>query len=319
MIVESQFTPNPLLTNRHLQTLIGPFMVPVRFHPDRWQTIDLPDDDFLEIAWFGEGEGPIVLVAHGLEGSYRSHYIQRVIAKLLPNQWRVAVMHFRSCGRAMNRRMNSYHSGSSDELASALEVIAKQQSAQLYGLGFSLGGNVLLKWLGESSGQGVLKKAMAVSVPLKLDVCATSISRGMSRIYQKHLIDALKVKTRQKLTMDLPGPMLTHPIDLKRIKNFWQFDHLITAPLNGFAGVDDYYEKASSFQFLPHIDTPTLILQALDDPFMSPDIIPEVDQLGSQVVLELSQTGGHVGFLDHLKPLTRPCFLANRVYEYFSK
>ncbi|WP_144392985.1 hydrolase [Pleionea sediminis] len=318
MIIESKFKPWPGIANRHLQTLAGPLLISTRYQPNRWQVIDLPDDDFLEFAWFGKEDSPTLVISHGLEGSYQSHYIQRLIAKFLKHQWCVVVAHFRSCGRNLNRSMSTYHSGSSDELGFAIKVIKNQTQHPVYAVGFSLGGNVLLKWLGENPEQTDIKKAMAVSVPFKLSTCATAISQGMSRIYQKHLIDSLKLKMQQKLSENLPGPQLSSSVDLSAIKNFWQFDHYVTAPLSGFESADDYYQKASSYQFISKIQTPTLLLQSLDDPFMTEEVIPEREQLGPGLILELSRYGGHVGFLDHLNVFSKDCFLARRVFDYFS-
>ena len=317
MIIESEFQPAKMLANRHVQTLIGPLLVSVSQQPKNWSEIALPDGDFMEIAWFGPDNGPLLLILHGLEGSYRSHYIQRVIKPFITAGWRIAVAHFRGCGRKINARSRSYHSGSSDDLTAAIEHLQQSRQLPTSILGFSLGGNVLLKWLGENPDQQVVKRAMAVSVPFKLDVCATSIGRGFSRTYQKHLIGILKKKTRQKLLLQLPGHQIDEP-DWRSINNFWQFDHLVTAPLNGFNGVNDYYQQASSYQFLPMIKTPTLILQALDDPFMSPEVLPEEAQLGPGITLELSQFGGHVGFFDQLPPHKQPCFLGQKAFAFLT-
>ncbi|MCO7224471.1 hydrolase [Pleionea sp. CnH1-48] len=320
MIVESQFKPLSLLANRHLQTLVGPLFVPVTHQPEQWQSIALEDDDFLELAWFGlEAQGPLLAIAHGLEGSYESHYIQRVLSRLLPANWQVVVMHFRSCGPTMNKKMRSYHSGSSDDLDKALEFIsARQPGRELFALGFSLGGNVLLNWLGENPKQKLLRAAMAVSVPLLLHECASTMERGFARIYQKHLIDSLKKKSQLKLDLALPGYEMIAAADIHQLDTFWQFDDQITAPLHGFDGVHDYYLRASSFYKLPAIETPTLILHAQDDPFMSEKVIPESQWLSASTVMEVSQSGGHVGFIDQTR-LQGDCFLARRVQNFFHR
>ncbi len=318
MIIESEFKPRGLLANRHLQTLLGPLTMPVKHQPARWQTIQLSNDDFMEVAWFGHDNKPLLLMLHGLEGSYKSHYIQRVLNVALLRHWQVAVLHFRSCGQRINARMESYHSGVSHDLHEALPQIISSKTTAVGALGFSLGGNVLLKWLGENPEQQIIHQAMAVSVPLKLDICATSIDRGFSKLYQKHLVDQLKRKTHYKMSQQLPGLGLSIKQPLKSIRNFWQFDDAVTAPLHGFESATDYYNKASSFYFLPKIKTPTLVLQSLDDPFMSPEVIPGKEQLGSGVTIEVSRTGGHVGFIDHWQFRHRSCFLAEKVVRYFS-
>jgi hypothetical protein len=291
--------------------------MPVKHHPVRWQRLAAEPGDFMEIAWFGNSDRPLLLILHGLEGSYRSHYVQRVLNGALDRDWQVGVLHFRSCGRELNTRMESYHSGVSHDLQAALSQLVEAGYSAIGILGFSLGGNVLLKWLGENPRQSIVQRAMAVSVPLKLDLCASAIDQGFSKLYQKHLIDQLKRKTQCKLQRQLPGPRPNLSVPLTNIKNFWQFDEAVTAPVHGFANAADYYHQASSFYYLPNISTPTLILQSLDDPFMNRDVLPEQNQLGSGVVLEVSEKGGHVGFIDHWQFKHRHCFLANKVADYF--
>ncbi len=318
MIFESRFNPQATLANRHLQTLLGPLLMPVQLHPTQWLSLELPDDDFLEVALFGERSRPMLVLLHGLEGSYQSHYAQRVIRQSLANHWQVAVVHFRSCGRELNRRMNSYHSGASGDLQSAVEALDNRfKSINKVALGFSFGGNVLLKWLGENPKQTSFLAAMAVSVPLKLDKCADAISQGFSQVYQKHLVDLLIEKTKKKLALELPGPQLSPAINFNSIRNFWQFDHQVTAPLHGYSSAEDYYRRASSYYFLPFIETPTLILHALDDPFMSPDVLPGKSGCGSCVIIEASEKGGHVGFIDHWRFREHSCFLAQKVTHHF--
>ncbi|NVJ58965.1 MAG: alpha/beta fold hydrolase [Gammaproteobacteria bacterium] len=284
--------------------------------PDQWFEHELPDRDFIELAWFGEKDWPVLLLLHGLEGSYKSHYIQRILHHLRSENIAVCVAHFRSCGRKLNRLTSSYHSGISEDLTELLGFSWLKDAKEVYAAGFSLGGNVLLKWLGENPEQTKIKRAMAVSVPMKLDICANAINTGMSRVYQKHLIDLLKVKTRKKLALDLPGPPISLKIDLNRIENFWQFDDSITAPLHGFSSVQDYYQKASSYPWLKHITVPTLILQALDDPFLDPDVLPDQNSMSETVHLEVSEVGGHIGFIESLN-WRQSCFLSRRLRSFF--
>jgi len=184
-------------------------------------------------------------------------------------------------------------------------------------LGFSLGGNVLLKWLGENPKQSFFRSAMAVSVPLKLDECASAIDSGFSKLYQKHLIRSLVKKTACKLNGNFPGPLLEASTLAEDLSNFWQFDEKVTAPLHGFRSAKDYYELSSSYHFLPRIETPTLVLQAIDDPFLNADMIPDKSHLGSGVTVEVSEKGGHVGFMESINDRTQSCFLAKKVMHYF--
>ncbi|WMS86461.1 hydrolase [Pleionea litopenaei] len=315
-VVQSSFSPPSIIANRHIQTLYGPLAVTVKYHPQTWQSVTLTDGDFVELAWFGERSKRTLLILHGLEGSYRSHYVQRLLNAYLGHGWQVVVAHFRGCGRSLNRLPRSYHSGSSDDLADVLSALSAHSIENLYAIGFSLGGNVLLKWLGENKVQNSIRRAMAVSVPFKLDICADSIDRGFSRFYQKHLIDSLKFKVSKKHQLGesaLPNALLN---DLSSIRNFWQFDEHFTAPMNGFSGASDYYAKASSFPFIARINTPTLLLQALDDPFLSPEAIPRAEDLGPSVTLELSEKGGHVGFLQSFNAY-KECFIAQRSFSFF--
>ncbi|NVJ49881.1 MAG: hydrolase [Gammaproteobacteria bacterium] len=316
-ISASTFKPTFGLSNRHLQTLVGPLLAGVRYHPQHWQELVLSDGDFVELAWFGAPADKVLLLLHGLEGSYQSHYAQRLIHCYTQSGWQVVVAHFRSCGRRLNRSARSYHSGSSDDLAEVITHLPSQASQSLYAIGFSLGGNVLLKWLGENPKQTMLSRAMAVSVPLRLDVCASAIDNGFSRFYQQHLIGLLKKKMHAKRKLGLLPMSEQSLAKLAAVKNFWQFDQQVTAPLNGFASADDYYQRASSISFLTHIATPTLILQALDDPFMNHNVLPAEDELSPNVQLELSKTGGHVGFVESYR-LYQRCFLARRSLAFFN-
>ncbi|MEE4246418.1 MAG: hydrolase [Kangiellaceae bacterium] len=313
------FRPPWYLRNRHLQTLLGPLVTSVNQQPDNWQRLSLPDGDELDIAWFNDNQAPTLIIFHGLEGSYRSHYIQRVIRHMTSLGWAVAVPHFRGCGRQDNLKSYSYHSGVSHDADFIISSIKTSRSNEkLVAMGFSLGGNVLLKWLGENPKQSFIDKAMAVSVPLKLDVCANEIQKGFSRVYQRHLISSLLVKTKMKMSKDLPGPRLPLDIPLNKVKNFWQFDEWVTAPLNGFDSAQDYYDKVSSIKFVSNIETPTLLLQAIDDPFMNASVLPADDEVGGGLTIEATDFGGHVGFLDHLSLADRPCYLANRVAAHFA-
>ena len=315
MIVSSSFKPSPWLAGRHRQTLFGPLCVTTSREPDAWLEYELPDQDFIELAWFGERSWPVLILLHGLEGSYRSHYVQRLLYHFKEQKLAVCVAHFRSCGRKLNRFTSSYHSGISEDVTALLSHPWLLEAPEVYAAGFSLGGNVLLKWLGENPEQTKIKRAVAVSVPMKLDICADAINRGASKLYQKHLIDLLKVKTKKKLALDLPGPPIDLQQNLDRISNFWQFDNQVTAPLHGFIDVHDYYQRASSFPWLKFITTPTLVLQSIDDPFLDPKILPDQDELSEHVCLEVSERGGHIGFIESLSWRQR-CFLSRRLCSF---
>lgn len=259
-----------------------------------WDRVELDDGDFIDLAWSGPADGRIVLFLHGLEGSLKSHYAGGMMRQLIRQGFRVCFLHFRGCSGEPNRLTSSYHSGKTDDPARILEHIQSSEGRQAYAaVGISLGGNVLLKWLGEQGDQCSLKKAVAVSVPFELEHAARRLTRGLSRVYQWHLISRLQDKYRKKFSQ-VASPL---DCDVSKLDTFHQFDDRVTAPLHGFSGVQDYYSRSSSRQFIPKIRVPTLILHARQDPFMFPDSVPSADELPDNVWLEMPEHGGHVGFI----------------------
>ena len=278
----------------HCQTLF-PHLFRVRpalrLEPER---LELPDGDFLDLVWTGPAEGPVVIVLHGLEGSLRSHYAAGLMALLARRGYRAAFLHFRNT-REPNRLPRSYHSGETGDLAHLVgHVTARTGRSAFAAVGYSLGGNVLLKWLGENGADAPLGTAVAVSVPFDLGEAANRMAQGASRLYQWRLVGSLCRSYRRKFAR-MPSPLT---VDLRRLRTFRQFDDAVTAPLHGFAGVDDYYGRSSSRPFLARIRVPTLLLHSRDDPFMWPHTPPRSGQLSPSVRLELSEHGGHVGFVN---------------------
>ena len=296
-LVVSDFRPAWWLPGPHAQTLF-PFIARRRLHiKTERERLTLPDGDFLDLDWaLGAPESsPLVLVLHGLEGSLRSHYACGLLQSLNRSGLRAVLMHFRGCSGEPNRRPRSYHSGETGDLDWVVgELRRRDPHAPLAVVGFSLGGNVLLKWLGECGVQVPVQAAVAVSVPFSLAVAARRLDRGLSRLYQAYLLRKLRH------SLSIKRQRMALPIELPRLsglRNFRRFDDAVTAPLHGFANVDDYYARASSRPFLDRIRCPTLVLHAKDDPFMSPEAVPTPAELSSSVRLELSAQGGHVGFV----------------------
>ncbi len=257
-----------------------------------WERLELPDGDFLDLAW-GPGEGPLVLVLSGLEGSIRSPYARGILKALAEGGMQGVLMHFRGTSGEPNRLPRSYHSGETGDLAFVAGTLKKRFPQRPLGaVGYSLGGNVLLKWLGE--GGGPLSAACAVSVPFRLEAAAERLEQGFSRLYQWGLLRGLRRSMERKFRR-IPPPF---PLDLGALKTFRAFDEAITAPLHGFGGADDYYRRASCLPYLKNIRTPTLILHARDDPFLPPAAIPKEGELSPWVTLELARSGGHVGFVE---------------------
>ncbi|WP_414159293.1 hydrolase [Pseudomonas sp. BNK-45] len=300
------FIPAFGLGNPHLQTLWGPLWRPATELERQRERLWLDDGDFLDLDWHGphSAEAPLVLVLHGLTGSSNSPYVTGLQQALAARGWASAALNWRGCSGEPNLLPRSYHSGASEDLAAAIAHLrAQRPQAPLYAVGYSLGGNVLLKYLGESGSESPLQGATAVSVPFRLDQCADRIGQGFSKIYQAHfmreMLAYIKDKQRQfqhdgrhdgLATLAQLGP-------LTKMRTFWDFDGRVTAPLHGFADAQDYYRRASSRYFLGEIRTPTLIIQAADDPFVFRHSLPEARELSASTRFELQAKGGHVGFV----------------------
>lgn len=314
-LVETAFRPAWWLRGDHAQTL-WPALCRWRRPPAvHWERLELEDGDFLDLAWSGPEDGPVILLMHGLQGGIRSHYAAGIMRQLNRHGMRVCLMHFRGCGGEPNRLPISYHSGKTDDPQYVLEHIRKLHGQAPFGaVGVSLGGNVLLKWLGEQGDASPLQRAMAISVPFRLDSAARRLETGVSRLYQRHLVGSLRDSYRRKFAR-IESPLR---IDLDRLDTFRLFDDQVTAALHGFDGVDDYYARCSSRQFIPAIRVPTLILHARRDPFMFPDTPPEAGELPDNVWLEIPDEGGHVGFIEGPIPGWGRYYAERRAAEWMS-
>lgn len=302
------------LPGAHAQTL-WPFLFHRQPPPTPcWQRLELPDGDFVDLAWFGAENRPVCLLLHGLEGNYRSHYLPGLVHALDAAGWRPLVMHFRGCSGVHNRLPRSYHSGETGDLGYVVDYLRQHEyPPALTAVGFSLGGNVLLKYLGERGDASGLDAACAVSVPFDLAAGAARLDRGLSRIYQWWLVRALRGKIRAKFT-DMESPIDLTALDRQR--SFRQFDGYVTAPLHDFRDADDYYQRSSSKPFLKSIATPTLLLQAADDPFLEACGRPDATELAPCVQLVLSRHGGHVGFVNGRWPWCANYWLEHRIAAF---
>jgi predicted alpha/beta-fold hydrolase len=315
-IVRSPFAPPVWLRNRHLQTIVpnSPLRARRRLIL-RNETLELPDGDFLRLEWL-DGDGPLIVMLHGLEGSSRSRYARGIIAALGRAGYRAVLMTFRGCGGVPNRLARSYHAGDTGDLAFLLDRLsAEHPGLPIAALGYSLGGNALLKYLGERGTETCLQTAIAVSVPFDLQDSCAAMSIGFSRLYQHVLLGNLKASTKRKFAGR------TAPFDPSAglaATDFEGFDDRITAPLHGFAGAPDYYRKSSCRAYLKDIRVPTLIVHAADDPFMSRAAIPAEAELAGAVTLELSEHGGHVGFVAGDAPWNLYCWLEQRIVQHFN-
>ncbi len=313
------FKPAWWLPGAHLQTLWNALCRRPPVLERRRERLWLADGDFLDLDWHGPhaAEVPLVLILHGLTGSSSSLYVLGLQQSLAAQGWASAALNWRGCSGEPNLLPRGYHSGVSEDLATAIEHLRSQRPlAPLYAVGYSLGGNVLLKHLGETGAACALQAAVAVSVPFRLDQCADRIGIGFSKVYQKHFMREMLAYVRDKqkrfkhegqaerlAILEQLGP-------LDGMRTFWDFDGRITAPLHGYADAEDYYRRASSRYFLGAIHTPTLIIQSADDPFVFRHSLPETTELAANTRLELHPRGGHVGFIEG--SLGRPSYYLER-------
>lgn len=309
------FRQAPWLPGAHFQTVLGKFIRP-RFDPgltrERWET---PDGDFIDLD-FGPNpvpRSPLVVILHGLEGSTRRAYVRMAMAELLDQGVQPVGMNFRSCSGEPNRRPRFYHSGDTEDLAWVLAGLRRRfPHRQLGALGFSLGGNVLLKHLGElgDSQANAIEAAAAISVPFDLVAGTRALESGrMGRIYTRYFLRSLRAKTQAKQTL------LEGLVDLKRIlaaRSLREFDDAATAPLHGFPDAWTYYRESSASGFLDRIRTPTLLLQATDDPFLPGEALPRrAIEANPWLVDGIQSSGGHVGFVE-MRGGVRPTFWAEQ-------
>ena len=265
---------------------------------------------------------PRILILHGLEGSARSHYARGMLAGAALRGWAADVLVFRSCGSKPNRVARSYHSGETTDLDLVVRRVNEAAPEQPLGLaGVSLGGNVLLKWLGEhgSNVPAQLRGAVAISVPFDLARSTRHIDQGFGRVYQAHFLRSLKRKAHEKCRR-FPNTVSARVID--RARTLYQFDDAVTAPIHGFHNADDYYERSSSIRWLARIRLPTLLLSATDDPFLPPDVLDQVRAIARDsptLTLEFPDRGGHVGFVAGRLPW-RPLYYAEwRAFDFLAR
>ncbi len=296
------FRPSPWATNPHAQTLFGRALRPEAAPAYRRERLDTPDGDFLDLDWMPEPEpgAPVALLLHGLEGSARRRYVRNLGRELhARGVWPVG-LNFRACSGSPNLLPRFYHSGETEDVRWVLEVLRDRFPDRARGaMGFSLGGNILLKLLGEMGEDGgqLVDAAVAMSVPYDLDAgCRLLEEGGMGRFYSWYFLRSLRGKTRSK--RELLAPVL----DLEAVEaatTLRTFDDAATAPLHGFPGAEEYYRASSSASFLPEIRVPTLLLHSLDDPFLPRSAIPrEAMRANPWLVDVVTETGGHVGFLE---------------------
>ena len=321
-VTQSNYTPAWWLPGRHLRTLWGKFfrrVDPVATRRERWDT---PDGDFVDVVRLdAPPDRPRVLLLHGLEGAPWSHYARGTLAEARRRGWGVDLLVFRTCGGELNRTSRFYHSGETTDFALVLERVATEYpDSPLFLAGYSLGGNVLLKFLGERGDDlpPQVRAAAAVSVPYDLERGSRHIGRGFARVYEQHFLRSLRRKALAKLEH---FPDLVARERITAARTLWDFDDVVTGPVHGFAGATDYYTRSSAIHFLTTIRLPTLLLSAVDDPFLPPAVLDDVRAIARDnpsLHVEFVEHGGHVGFVSGRAPW-RPFYYAEwRVADFLA-
>jgi predicted alpha/beta-fold hydrolase len=297
-LVSPSSYPAPLwLPGGHLQTIYPATCISkpaVAYRRERWDT---PDGDFIDIDFVdGQPGQPLVVLFHGLEGSSGSHYSRALMAQLKTLGWSGAVPHFRGCSGEINQAPRFYHSGDAEEvdwiLRRLLAARATRQFGKFYATGVSLGGNALLRWLGESQHRAeIVDAACAISAPLDLAGGGAALSHGFNMVYTRSFLRTMKSKSLDKLQQ---FPRLFDREKMLNARDLYEFDNIVTAPLHGFRDTDDYWRRASAKLVINDITVPTLVLNARNDPFLPPQHLPP--KAAASVTLEYPEQGGHVGF-----------------------
>ncbi len=308
------------LPGGHLQTIYPYFLLKRRAPPYRRERWETPDGDFIDLDWVNERDdhAPLVALFHGLEGGSGSHYATALMRAGARRHWRGVVIHFRGCSGEPNRMPRAYHSGDADEIAWILQRLrALNPTTPLFAAGVSLGGNALLKWLGRehASARGVIDAAAAVSAPVDLMTAGDLLGTGVNRLYGHHFLQTLKRKSLAKLKR---FPALYDSDIVRNARTLREFDNVVTAPLHGYLDTDDYWTRASSKPDLRHIEVPTLIVHARNDPFLPGRHLPEASEVSATVTLDFPEGGGHTGFASGSFPGNLD-WLPERLLAFFSE
>ncbi|RAV98597.1 YheT family hydrolase [Pseudochryseolinea flava] len=286
------YQPPTILFNAHLETIFPSLLRKVSFQQAQRERIVTPDNDFLDLDWYRQNSKKLLIISHGLEGNSTRTYVLGLARAGYLAGFDILAWNFRGCSGEINKQLRFYHSGATDDLLTIVNH-ARLQYNEIYLAGFSLGGNLTLKFLGEPVDHSHIKKAVVFSVPLNLHTSCQRIGERSNWIYERRFLNSLKKKVlaKAKFYPELDTRKLMAITDLKT------FDDQYTAPLHGFKDAIAYYEACSSLYFLKHINIPTLIVNAKNDPFLSSDCFPEDILTDHPVVtLETPIFGGHVGF-----------------------
>jgi len=296
-IIESTYKPPFQFKNGFLATVYSGLVRKIELKQQR-ERIDTKDGDFLDLDWsYAEGKtDSVIILLHGLEGHAKRPYLTGAAKLFNENGIDASCVNFRGCSGEPNRFYHSYHSGATDDLDDVIQHCVKKGYSKIYIKGISLGGNITLKYLGEEREiPSQVKAGIAISVPCSLSGSADELHKMKNRAFairfRRHLLDKLKIKQTQ-------FPYKLNDKAINSIKTLREFDDFYTAPAHGFKDSADYYDKCSSLQFLKNIKTPSLIINALNDSFLSADCYPVKDAKSNpHLHLEMPKYGGHVGFI----------------------
>lgn len=313
---QTHYVTPPWLKNGHLQTIIPAKLLAkptMGYRRERWSC---PDGDFIDLDFVDALPGkPLVVMFHGLEGNSDSHYARALMAAVQERGWAGVVVHFRGCSGVLNEAPRFYHSGDSAEVDWILRRLHLEQAGRsLYVCGVSLGGNALLRWLGESQHQAeFVQAACSISAPLDLAQGGAALGSGFNMLYTRIFLRTLKPKCLQKL-VQYPG--LFDRQRMLAARDLYEFDNVVTAPLHGYTSTEDYWQRASAKFVLNEITLPTLVLNARNDPFLPGRYLPT--QASASVTLEYPEHGGHVGFAGGGFPANNS-WLPTRVLHFFDQ
>ncbi|MGL4995622.1 MAG: YheT family hydrolase [Deefgea sp.] len=318
-LILSEFESAKWLPGGHAQTIYPALFMwrrAARYRREAWVT---PDLDSIVVDWTaGRAGTPLIVLFHGLEGSSRSHYALSLFTQAYKQGWRGVVPHFRTCGNVQNRLPRAYHAGDSEEINWVLRRMRQAfPDSPIFAVGVSLGGNALLKWLGEqgSAANMVIDAAAAISAPMDLTASGNQLDQGMNRhFYTRNFLSTLRYKTQMKLKLN-ENPYIDWQ-QVKQVKTMREFDHLVTAPLHGFHSVEHYWQSASSKEVLSQITLPTLIINALNDPFIPAASLPQQSDMPACVKLLQPAEGGHVGFVSGAPP-GKLTWLPDNILRFF--
>lgn len=301
VVQHSSYTPPLFFKNPHIQSVFPQTFRKITGIEYTRERIETPDQDFIDLDWCSVNSSKCVILAHGLEGNTQRPYVLGMAKAFHRRSWNSVSMSFRGCSGEPNRLLRSYHHGVSDDLALVVNHVAAKGYSAIAVVGFSLGGNVLLKYLGEQKYPipESLCGGVALSAPCDLAGCAKKMDQPSHAFYTKRFLKMLHEKIVDKKKM---FPDLVNDVKYEKIITFQEYDNRFTAPMQGFSNAQDYYTKAASLQYLPTITTPVLLLNAKDDPFLTPACSPQHIAAGNtSLFLETPEHGGHVGFISFNK------------------